>query len=92
MSKPQVVTMADGREFDVVAETEGHSLDSDGLTDVEFGQIAHDGMYLTPMCHPGAPVLVMYHSGSLLIECFACHKPVAGVAIRRRPEPRGVVQ
>jgi len=86
MSKSQVVTMANGREFDVVTQAEGRSADADGLTDVEFAEMAHDGMYLTPMCHPGSPVLVLYYSGSLLIRCFACGTQVAGVAIRRMPE------
>lgn len=91
MSKPLCVNVDDPNQHIGVA------LDKAGLTAIEFGVMrcascgrpvseCGDTMILTPICHPGAPFLVEYTEGSLIVKCFACNRHVATIAVKEAPE------
>jgi hypothetical protein len=45
----------------------------------------HCALYLSPACHPGAPLSVLYEAGTLTIECHECRGFVDRIAVAGSP-------
>jgi len=40
-----------------------------------------EGLFLTGVCHPGAPVRAFYHEGLLKFSCASCGQHITSIAV-----------